>query len=211
MILSIVGCENNRNDNHTESQNTEQTSQTDNTDNQEPTSGTEQKPVDEYDSYAKISGESIYVNYKTGRRDDNCASSIVFHGTGSDLTILAYDATGSFTGDHTKVLDLINDGRIFKDIAIYSYADFHDYSTTYIIVVNSTENLNVNGISMQKFTGTVKSTDNRTCYTYGYTFVVNNVPCVLAGFVLTETQEQALISSIIAEVDAMVNTIRTER
>ncbi len=110
---------------------TEQTSTPDSTDEKDTTSNTEQSVEDKYDSYAKVGGEKIYVNYKDGRRDDTGASSIVFHSTATDLTVLAYDTTGSFSGDHTAVLSLINDGRIFKDIAIYSEADFNDYNTTY--------------------------------------------------------------------------------
>ena len=211
MVLSMVACGNNTNDNPTESQNVEQPSQPDGNENSTPTFGTEQKPADKYDSYAKVGGESIYVNYKTGRRDDTGASSIVFHSTATDIVVLAYDTTGSFSGDHLNALDFINDGRIFKDIEVYSGASFSNHSTKYTIVVSSTEGKTVNGLSMQKFTGTVQSEKNRACYAYGYAFVINGIPCVLAGFVLTEAQEQSLITAINVEVDTMMQSVRTER
>jgi len=206
MLFTLVACSGNT----TEPQGAE-TSKPDSTDEKDTTSGTEQPSTDEYGSFAKVSGRNIYVNYKDGRRDDNKSSSIVFHNSGSDLTVLAFDATGTFSGGVTEVLQLINDGRILKDISSYSEADFHDYNATYAIEVKSTDNVDINGLAAQKFTGIVKSTDNIECYVYGYAFIIEGTPCVLAGFVLSEAQEQSLITSINAEVDTMIKMVRTER
>lgn len=211
MVFALAACGGETPKDESSTPSTEQTSKPDSTDEKDTTSGTEEPVGDKYDSYAKVGGESIYVNYKDGRRDDTGASSIVFHSTATDLTVLAYDTTGSFSGDHTGVLSMINDGRMLKDIAIYSDADFNDYNTTYKINVKSSEDATVNGIAMVKFTGSVKSTNDRDCYVYGYAFVVDGVPCVLAGFVLSEAQEQNLITSINTEIDTMIKTVRTER
>jgi hypothetical protein len=181
----------------------EPTNQTD------PTQGSEEHG-DKYEDYAKISGKSIYVNYKNGRRDNVKSSSVVFHGEATNLVALAYDKGAGFTGGPTDALALINDGRMLRDIVMYSDADFHDYDTTYLIDIKTTENVKINDYDMQKFTGSVMSTDDRNCYVYGYAFVIEGTPCVLAGFVLSEDQEQSLINAINIEVDTMVKTVRTE-
>lgn len=210
MALSAVACSNQPEGTGTDAPTSQQTGGNEPTNQTDPTQRGEDVS-DEYDSYAKVGGESIYVNYKRGRRDDTGASSKVFHGTSTDLTILAYDTDGDFSGGVADVLAWLNDGRMLRDIVMYSDADFHDYDTTYIIDIETKENVKINDYDMQKFTGSVMSTDNRNCYVYGYAFVIEGTPCVLAGFVLSEGQEQSLIDAINVEVDTMVKTVRTKR
>lgn len=188
---------------------TQQTNGTDPTNQTDPTQGSEEHG-DKYEDYAKISGKSIYVNYKNGRRDNVKSSSVVFHGTAVDLVAFAYDDGEGFSGTPADALALINDGRILDDIYMYTFADFHDYDTAHIIDIQTTENMEINGYDMQKFTGVVVDDNGLACYVYGYAFVIEGTPCVLAGFVLSEGQEQSLIDAINVEVDTMVKTIRTE-
>lgn len=211
LAICMVACGNNTGNGESNPQSTEQTSDTEFSSSNETESNPEPIIEDNYDSFTKVSGKNIYVNYKEGRRDDNKSSTIVFHSAGSDLTVLSFDTSGDFSGELSNVLPLINDGRILRDISSYSDADFHDYNNKYLINVKSIENVEINGFSAQKFTGDVTSTDNRNCYVYGYALVVDSTPCVLAGFVLTESQENSLITSINSEVEMMIKTIRTER
>ena len=209
MAFALVACANQPEEKETDPSTSQQINGTEPTNQTDPTHGSTEKP-NEYEDYAKVGGEPIFVNYKNGRRDDTGAYSIVFHGTATDLTVLAYDTDGVFEGDFAEALTFLNDGRMLRDIVMYSDADFHDYDTTYLIDVKTTENVKINDYDMQKFTGSVMSTDERNCYVYGYAFVIEGTPCVLAGFVLSEGQEQSLINAINIEVDTMVKTVRTE-
>lgn len=209
MVFALVACADQPEEKGTNPPTSQQINGTEPTNQTDPTQGSEE-PADKYEGYDKISGKSIYVNYKNGRRDDDKSSSVVFHGTAVDLVALAYDDGEGFSGTPADALALINDGRMLRDIVMYSDADFHDYETAYLIDVKTTENVKINDYDMQKFTGSVMSTDERNCYVYGYAFVIEGTPCVLAGFVLSEDQEQSLINAINIEVDTMVKTVRTE-
>lgn len=166
---------------------------------------------DEYESYVKIGGKSIYVNYKNGRRDDVGASSVVLHSTAVDMTAVVYEVNQEFSGTYKDVFALLNDGRIFKDIAMYADADFNDYSKTYIMETKTTKDVKVNDNDMQQFEAVVKDANGRECYVYGYAFVVEGVPCMVTGFVLSAGQEQSLTDSVKTEVSTMVETVRTKR
>lgn len=171
-----------------------------------------QPSENKYGNYKKVTSRKIYVNYNDDRRNTVGASSLVFHGSGTDLTVLAYDLDSKqFAGSSSDVLGLINDGRIFKDIRSFTETDFTDSSKAYLINVKTTENAKIGELDTLRFTGSVTSTGGRVCYVYGYAFVMDNTPCVLAGLVLTAEQEASLIESITAEVEAMIKTVRSER
>ena len=209
MVFTLVACADQPEEKGTNPPTSQQTNGTEPTNQTDPTQGNED-PADKYEGYAEIGGKGIYVNFKSDRRDNVKSSSIVFHGEATNLVALSYDKGSDFAGTPADALTLINDGRMFWDIVMYSDADFHDYDKTYLIDIKTTENVKINDYDMQKFTGSVVSTDNRTCYVYGYAFVIEGTPCVLAGFVLSEGQEQSLINAINVEVDTMVKTVRTE-
>ena len=165
----------------------------------------------EYDSDIRVGFKKIYMNYKQTRPVQGGASSYVFKGDATNLPVLAYDDSNQFSGTPTEALALINDGRIFQDISRFVVANFREANQKYLIDVKTTENVKVGELDMLRFTGSVTSSDNRVCYVYGYAFVMDNTPCVLAGLVLTAEQEASLIESITAEVEAMIKTVRSER
>ena len=208
MAFTLAACANQPEEKGTNPPTSQQTNGTEPTNQTDPTQGSEE-PADKYEGYAKISGKSIYVNYKNGRRDDNKSSSVVFHGEASNLVALAYDKENGFAGTPSDALTLINDGRILRNISMFTNADFYD-DIKYIMEIKTTENVKINDYDMQKFTANVMSSNDRNCYVYGYAFVIEGTPCVLAGFVLSEGQEQSLINAINIEVDTMVKTVRTE-
>ena len=210
ITFTLAACANQPEEKETDPSTSQQINGTEPTNQTYPTQGNDNEKADLYEGVSKIGGIDIYWNFKEGRREADKSSSVVFHGTAVDLVALAYDDGEGFSGTPADALALINDGRMLRDIVMYSDADFHYYDTTYLIDVKTTENVKVNGYDMQKFTGSVMSTDERNCYVYGYAFVIEGTPCVLAGFVLSEDQEQNLIDAINIEVDTMVKTVRTE-
>lgn len=217
MLVSLVGCQGEPVDSEQESSARKEPASSevtppseDKTEPSEDVSETTPTENDEYESYVGVAGGSIYVNYKEERRDDVEAFSIVFHNSASDMTAVVYEDEKNYSGTYKDVFAYMNDGRVFNDIVMYSDADFHDYSKTYIMDLKSSEDVKVNEYDMQRFTATVKDAKERECYAYGYTFVIDNNPFMLIGFVLSEAQEQELIDSINEEVDTMVKTVRTE-
>lgn len=211
MILSIVGCGNSdKKVNTPEPQKTEQASPTNSTSQTtEPTAEPTDEP--EYDNVAYVAGKKIYVNYKNGRRKDEKHTSLVFHSNYTEMVSLVYNKRDSFNGDLDDVFDFLNDGLLFGDLAVYSDASFFDSSKSYPIVPKSQEAVLIGDLNTIRIVGSVEDTYGRNCYVYGYTFIIDELPCFLVGFVFSEAQEQALIDSITDEVDQMIKTVRTER
>lgn len=82
------------------------------------------------------------------------------------------------------------------------------------IVVTSSEQVTMAGYDSIKYTGTIVNspTDDDTwnCYVYGYTFIIDDAPYAVIGIVTTREQEQSMIDEMIAEVDEIAASIRTE-
>lgn len=172
---------------------------------------TEAPEDDEYDNRAFVSGKKIYVNYKDGRRKDEKHTSLVFHNNHSDMVSLVYNKVDAFNGKLDDVFDFLNTGLLFGDLAVYADASFFDSTKSYEISATSKESVSFGDLDTVKIVGSVEDTYGRVCHVYGYTFIIDDVPCFLVGFVFTEEQEQSMIDSINAEVDAMIKTVRTER
>ena len=77
----------------------------------------------------------------------------------------------------------------------------------------STELVEINGISAQKVIGTVEygALDKYDCYLYGYGFIFEGVPCAIIGVVSDIAQPQEEIDSLMAIVDAMMESVRNEQ
>lgn len=164
-----------------------------------------------YDAYAKVGGESIYINFKEGlRRKNSNGTSFVFSGSSVDIVEFVFDKENDFAGTYLDVFNYMNDGRTLSNMYAYSDADFHEFEIPFIIEKKSEEHVVINDRDMQRFTGNVVDLNGRNCYVYGYAFVIEDIPCMLVGFVLSEEQEQSLIDSIHEEVDIMIKTVRTE-
>ena len=74
-------------------------------------------------------------------------------------------------------------------------------------------NVNVNGIETYCIKGTVNcGTENKyDAYIYGYSFVFGGYPCSIIGVVEDKAQAQEDIDNITEIVDAMMNSVRSER
>ena len=96
------------------------------------------------------------------------------------------------------------------------YKDFKPAVDDYIFIdaenITETENLEVNGIPVYRFKGTVTAGTFRVCehYIYGYSFVFDNLPCAIIGIVTDKDQPQEEIDSVTEIVDEMIKTVRGE-
>ena len=165
--------------------------------------------TDEYEGIAYVGSRNIAINYKTGRRKDTKSSSIVFHNEKTYLSVLAYDKEKTFNGTLDNVFNLLNDGRIFRNISSYTGSCFSNNDKTYLINKTSEQKVKISEVDAIKFNGNVLDEKGNNCYIYGYNFIMDNTPCMLVGCVFSEEQENSSISSMCEEIDAMMQTVRT--
>lgn len=99
--------------------------------------------------------------------------------------------------------------RIFPKFA-NNMSSLHKIKGTPVLTESSAE---INGIATHKFSGTVECgfTISTDCYIYGYSFIFNDVPCLITGVVSDKTQSQKEIDSVTAIVDAMMKSVRNEK
>lgn len=172
----------------------------------------DEKADEEYTACLNVPFKKVYINYKKGRRYSTSSSTAVFATSGKYILDFAYEYEEVFEGDYKDVFDYLNDGRVLKAVNHYSTeVNFEDYESVYYINKLSEEDVNINGIDMQRIKGEVVSDEGIVCDVYGYAFVLNDVPCMLLGLILTENPEQDLVESLNEEVEIMIKTARTEK
>ena len=163
-----------------------------------------------YNNPSKIPNRGVYVDF--GKRvKDIEYSSVVYHTNHTDMVALHYNVRDMFSGNLDDVFDFLNNGSVFIDLMSYAYpeANFLD-SKNYKIAASSKEKVTVAGIDAVRIVGSVDDANGRNCYAYGYTFILDDTPVFLVGFVFSEEQDPETIESITEEVDAMMETVRTE-
>lgn len=166
--------------------------------------------ADECDELTWVNGSEIYLNYMKKRAVVKETAAVVFYNTYSDLVTLQYDNVNTFDGALSDVFDYLNDGSLFSVLWKYSDASINPLGMKLKIDKQSEQNVKMGGLDTVRIKGSLTDRNGRACHVYGYTFIMDSVPCFLGGFVFTENQEQSLIASIDAEVDAMIKTVRNE-
>ena len=81
------------------------------------------------------------------------------------------------------------------------------------LVMDKTENMTINGVDCMRFEGKVKvksaeDEPEKERYAVGYTFVKENIPCLLIGVVVEKDQTQQHIDEVTHNVDEMIKTLR---
>ena len=84
-------------------------------------------------------------------------------------------------------------------------------------VLDSSE-VTINDISTYRFKGLlncaldISNRDNSyDAYAFGYSFIMDGIPCSIIGSIINQEQAQTDIDEITAIVDAMIKTLRSER
>ena len=79
--------------------------------------------------------------------------------------------------------------------------------------ITSDEELTVNDMEVYRFEGTLNCGRDtlRDIYAVGYSFVVDEVPCMILGAVGDDAQSQDVIDEVTAIMDAMIYTVRDEK
>lgn len=94
----------------------------------------------------------------------------------------------------------------FKN-AIQNYS----YVNSLNIKKDSTET--INGIEVYKYEGTLNCGHDTIydAYVIGYSFIMDNTPCTITGSVINQSQPQEQIDEIKDIVEAMIQSLRSER
>ena len=212
LLFGCVGCySGDNNTDETQGDSTaEVQSQTQDTepDNTEDTS----KPKDEVklEGSARVGSRSIRIYFDdNNRRKDIGIDSLVFYHEPSDVIVLAYDKSSSYTGAVDDVFEVLNDGEVFSGVSIYMSSAFADTIPFKISVVSS-ENVVVAGFDSVKIIGSVIDDNGKEAEVYAYTFVIDETPCMLAGIIIDHENNPDIVDAVRKEVDLMAKTIKEE-
>ena len=201
LCVSLVACgqkQDNKQDTGVSSDTTQQSS------TNEPTNEPDTNEEDEYTNVATVPLKGIFVNGYKGMRLKKVTYANMFYVDNESMTALAYDRTNPFNGTIEDVVGFLNDAFL-KDINNNCEVTVEGCK----IAIENSENVTINGFESIKFTGNIPS-DGVELHVYGYSFVINDIPCMVVGLVSDRDQNPELISSVNNHVDNMVKTIRTE-
>ena len=158
---------------------------------------------------AYVLGKDIYFNYNTARKKKEERSSLIFFNNDPAVIALVYDSEES-VDTPAEALELMNDGRAFNALQLYSVADFVKKESVFEISFDSKQEKKINELNVVGFEGNVVDNNGRSCFVYGYSFVIDETPCMLIGLDSSEEQEQNTHELLTNEVDAMIKTVRAE-
>lgn len=158
----------------------------------------------DYPSDKKFHEKTVTANIICKNKADEDVVIVLSHNDRDD-TFSDYVA---FDGTLEDVIDYASEDILH---AIQSEAAYWAFET---MDVNSTEKVSMAGYDSIKFTATTANASiddvQWDCYMYGYAFVINDLPYTVVGVVTTKEQEQSMIDEMIADVDAIAGSIRTE-
>ena len=155
-------------------------------------------------STIKVPGEDIYINHPKDMRFEKQAHTILFYNSTDWLVGLTFDLNNNFSGTIADVLPVLSQNFV-NDSATSSNGNLYGSDIT----ESSSKQTKVNGFDSINFTGVTVNDGKWDCHTYGYTFVINDIPCAVIGIVSTQAQEEAMIEQLDKAVDEIAATIRT--
>lgn len=197
MFLGITGCMNNEavsNENNDVN--------TNNTTNNNVNSSTNQTEQSKYNQEESLASIDAYVNYRDDALRVEGVSSFLYAYPKQRASATVVFSTDPYEGDLNGVLDTLMPvfGRAVKG---YMRGTF----TGNELKLAHSEKVTVAGFDSIRFQGTIYN-NITDCYIYGYTFIINGQPCMIAGVVASDEQEQELIDNVTRDADEMAKTIR---
>lgn len=146
-----------------------------------------------------------YVNYKDGvSRYDVAGGKMYVHSRDKVLTSSVMISKDSYEGDLDGVLPLLME-KFENSVRGYMCGTIKGNE----LKLDSSEKVTVAGFESIRFRGKVYN-NIVDCFIYGYTFLVNDQPCMIVGIVSSDSQEQDLIDTVVQDVDAMAKTLRLD-
>ncbi len=172
--------------------------------------------LSEYGMWSKALFHDVYLDYKNGYRDDTVSNGVVYQSSRDYMTgILNVDQDIEFNGTLEDVFEAIDHNMFFRgmdtktDIAL-------NRDLTYRMEMTSSENVTIENVMGEKidcirFTAEFTDEEQKTCYVYGYTFIIDGRPFMLLGYTCDDEQTEELKEIVRTDIDAMIQTVRTQR
>ena len=91
---------------------------------------------------------------------------------------------------------------------------FENHARIDSLSVEKEETIDINGREVYMFEGQLNCTDQTgeyKIYAVGYSFIMDEIPCMVIGTVLEKEQPQDMIDEIRTYVDYMITTLRSEK
>lgn len=151
-------------------------------------------------------GQQIFIDYSVTLNRTEEPYATLMYDKKQALVGFTYDVYNEYTGTLEDVLEHLG-GHYLNVAHIESSGSLKDSEIT----VTSSEKVTIAGQESIRFTGIAPNNNGWDCHVYGYTFLINNVPCGVIGIVSVSTQDASLIEEINAQVDTIAATIRTEK
>lgn len=200
-LLTMTACGNetqDENNNSSTDSNQPQTSQMDPSGNAE--SNDDSEVVLSY-SY-KVPGKNIVIDVPNWQEIEKGYTQLyILHG-------VKYVA---FTADDSVSISSLNEAH---DIAFSKFKEnIQNYSYVNDLTVISDSVETISGIEMYKYEGTLNCGRDTIydAYVIGYSFIMDGVPCTVTGSVIDQEQPEDMIAEMKATVEAMIQTLRSER
>lgn len=160
-------------------------------------------------SYFKIPMKEIYINYPFYREKENSTWHEVEWGY-TEYWHIAHDMFITFSYAKNETANNLSEAHTLATAKMIQNMDNKHLN---YITVKSDETLTINGIEMYKFVGTINiGTDTiRDKFIIGYSFIIDGLPCNISGFAYNAEETDEVINEITNTVNAMAQTVRTQK
>lgn len=196
--VSSTATENSSTASVTESSKTEESSSDVNQD---------KKPGVSY-SDRKLIGYDIRLDTITSRRIKGFSDTTALYGGGESI-VSVKPVTEEFSGTYKDILPALNTGKMWKEVAWCMDIKLPD-DEDFLFTVESESDVEVKGLQCRKITGSVTDKEGKKLLGYGYTFIFDNIPFMMMGYVFDESDD-TVKQELIDEVEVMIGSLRTEQ
>lgn len=165
------------------------------------------KPGVNYDDTWLV-GYDIYLDGRADRKNEGVGDATVFYGNAESM-VSVKPVTEEFSGTYKDILPALNTGKNWKDVdrCIDAYIPKEE---DYFFTVESESDVEVKGMQCRKITGSMTDKLGKKILGYGYTFIFENIPFMMMGYVLDESDD-TVKQELIDEVEVMIGSLRTEQ
>lgn len=164
------------------------------------------KPEISYDD-KKLVGYDIRLDAISNRRTRGVYGATIFYGNGKSM-VSVKPVKEEFSGTYKDIFAVLNTGKNLDDINRGLDVKFL-YDEEYPFTVESETDVEIKGLQCRKITGSVTDKEGKKLLGYGYTFIFDNIPFMLMGYVFDESDD-TVKQELIDEVEVMIGSIRTD-
>ena len=161
-------------------------------------------------SYADkgLVGCDFRVDARSNRRVKGISDTTIFYGNGKSM-VSVKPVKEEFSGAYKDIFAVLNTGKNLDDIDRGLVVSFDD-DKEYPFIVESETDVEIKGMQCRKITGSMTDKADRKILGYGYTFIFENIPFMMMGYVFDESDD-TVKQELIDEVEVMIGSLRTEQ